>query len=94
MMVEETRCRYKLAPGAQVREESFGLLFYVKAGPRLYFLSSGELLSSEFFAGDLTLEAWLRGRCGESGYPPSVERWLDLEGNLMHLRDKGVIIEC
>ncbi|MDY7036296.1 MAG: mycofactocin biosynthesis chaperone MftB, partial [Thermodesulfobacteriota bacterium] len=43
--------KYILAPGTQVREEDFGLLFYTMTGPRLYFLSSGTLLADSFFQG-------------------------------------------
>ena len=45
---EEER-RYKLAPGTQVREEDFGLLFYTMRGPRLFFLKCGRLLEPGFF---------------------------------------------
>ena len=41
--------KYKLAPGTQVREEDFGLLFYTMSGPRLYFLNSGDLIQADFF---------------------------------------------
>jgi len=51
--------KYKLAWGAQVREEDFGLLFYTMHGPRLYFLASGDLLQEDFFQGHISLEAWI-----------------------------------
>lgn len=82
-----TESRYILAPGIQVREEDFGLLFYTMAGPRLYFLSSGNLLDSHFFQGKLTLEQWAK--------QDSVAKFqaLELEKALYHLREKGVILE-
>ena len=52
--------RYTLAPYTQAREEDFGLLFYTMKGPRLYFLSTGQLLDSSFFRGEFTLEEWLK----------------------------------
>ena len=51
--------KYVLASGNQVREEDFGLLFYTMRGPRLYFLSSGQLLGPSFFEGKLSLERWV-----------------------------------
>ena len=84
--------KYKLAPGAQVREEDFGLLFYNMHGPRLYFLSSGDLLPEEFFHGHDSLEAWL-----EKHHPMSEDitrHFLNLKNPLKKLVAEGVIIEC
>jgi putative mycofactocin binding protein MftB len=84
--------RYKLAPGAQVREEKFGLLFYHRAGPRLYFLNCGALLGERFFAGEITLEKWMcRYSAGGTASPSQILR---LEKNLNELKKKGVILEC
>ena len=84
--------RYKLAPGSQVREENFGLLFYTMAGPRLYFLSCGGLLDRGFFNGELTLVKWIRQN---RGWDPVHKAWmLSLINNLNQLKEKGVIIEC
>ena len=84
--------RYKLAPGAQVREEEFGLLFYHRAGPRLYFLNCGPLLDEHFFAGEFTLEKWMdRNTAGVSITPSKI---LSLKKNLDKLKKKGVILEC
>lgn len=82
---------YRLAAGTQVREEDFGLLFYTMHGPRLYFLSCGQLLSPSFFEGELTLDHWVRLRGDE---PVSVERMEGIRKVLQQLRDKGVVIEC
>ena len=84
--------KYKLAQGAQVREEDFGLLFYNMHGPRLYFLASGDLLQEEFFQGLISLETWI-----DKSHPPSIEitmRIPGLKNSLNKLVDKGVIIEC
>lgn len=43
---------YSLKEGVQVREEKFGLLFYNYAGPRLYFVPTQDLITSEFFQGN------------------------------------------
>jgi putative mycofactocin binding protein MftB len=84
--------KYKLAPGAQVREEDFGLLFYSMHGPRLYFLSSGSLLSDKFFQGRIPLDAWI-----DKIHPNSENlamRTTALKKSLKKLVEKGVIIEC
>ena len=84
--------KYKLAPGAQVREEDFGLLFYSMHGPRLYFLASGDLLQEEFFQGQTSLESWV-----DNNHPLSKDidrRIRPLKKSLKTLADKGVIIEC
>lgn len=83
---------YKLAPGSQVREEDFGLLFYTMAGPRLYFLSCGGLLDRDFFKGDLTLETWIRQNSNGNTVSKTVIQ--SLKNNLNQLHEKGVIIEC
>jgi putative mycofactocin binding protein MftB len=84
--------KYKLAHGAQVREEDFGLLFYSMHGPRLYFLASGDLLQENFFQGHVSLESWV-----DKSHPMSKDiavRILPLKRSLKTLADKGVIIEC
>ena len=84
--------KYKIAPGAQVREEDFGLLFYSMHGPRLYFLASGNLLQEKFFQGRITLQTWM-----EKIHPRSqgsARRIAGLKKSLRKLADNGVIIEC
>ena len=85
------KTKYKLARGSQVREEDFGLLFYRMNGPRLYFISSGHLISPDFFKGDDTLEEWLekytKNDIGGTGIS-------ELTNILAQLTEKGVIIEC
>ena len=84
--------KYKLAPGAQVREEDFGLLFYHMHGPRLYFLASGKLLQEKFFQGRIPLQAWL-----DKSHPMSEDSAMRIGGlkkSLKKLADKGVVIEC
>jgi len=84
--------RYKLAPGTQVREEDFGLLFYQMQGPRLYFLSSGKHLREDFFSGDKTLEALSHS---QDGSPESIKNiTAKIEKALSELAGKGVIVEC
>lgn len=82
--------KYKLAAGSQVREEDFGLLFYRMNGPRLYFISSGELLSPEFFKGEMTLEEWLNERHEDGLYESGLSGLKNILGQLC---EKGVIIE-
>jgi putative mycofactocin binding protein MftB len=83
--------KYKLAPGTQVREEDFGLLFYQMQGPRLYFLSSGKHLREDFFFGDKTLPALLHG---SDASPESIKDIAaKIEKALSELAGKGVIVE-
>ncbi len=84
--------KYKLAQGAQVREEDFGLLFYNMHGPRLYFLASGNLLQEKFFQGRIPLQARI-----DKIHPLSEDlamRIVGLKKSLKKLAEKGVIIEC
>ena len=83
--------RYKLAPGTQVREEDFGLLFYTMAGPRLYFLSSGDFIRCDFFQGRLTLDQWIEQHTGQDAV--NTTSVSDLKKNLSRLSEKGVILE-
>ncbi|OGP53147.1 MAG: hypothetical protein A2Y65_06580 [Deltaproteobacteria bacterium RBG_13_52_11] len=91
-MQSKPETRYKLAPGSQVREEDFGLLFYTMAGPRLYFLSCGGLLDRYFFNGEITLEKWMRHNRGRDAVSKAL--MLSLINSLNQLKEKGVIIEC
>jgi len=84
--------RYILSSGTQVRDEDFGLLFYTMHGPRLYFLSSGSLLHSSFFQGELTLDQWIRLEREEGSVPQDLMG--GIRKTLDQLRDKGVIVEC
>ena len=84
--------KYKLARGAQVRKEDFGLLFYKMHGPRLYFLASGDLLQEDFFQGHISLEAWIDRN--QSMYENMTSRMPGLKKSLRKLTYKGVIIEC
>ncbi|MBT8341416.1 MAG: mycofactocin biosynthesis chaperone MftB [Desulfatitalea sp.] len=82
--------KYKLAPGTQVREENFGLLFYTYTGPRLFFMPCGNLLGTDFFLGRWSIGQWL-DRHPES---KNDNRLPGLPQSLAKLKDKGVILEC
>jgi len=82
---------YILAPGTQVREEDFGLLFYSMRGPRLHFASLGNMLDSRFFIGKQTVEQWLSEKDPRNSI--TAEQRTGLTRVLSQLRDKGVIIE-
>jgi len=84
--------RYRLAPGTQVREEDFGLLFYTMKGPQLYFLPSGQLLKSSFFQGDITLEQYLLQKEEKGSMTDASIR--GIRKTLDQLSEKGVIFEC
>lgn len=79
--------KFRLAPGTQVREEDFGLLFYTMNGPRLFFLNSRGLLDEGFFSGLTTLADGLQGGSF------SEKEHLGLFQSLDRLREKGVILE-
>jgi putative mycofactocin binding protein MftB len=83
--------RYKLAQGTQVREEDFGLLFYTMAGPRLYFLSSGDLITADFFEERLPLEEWVERHVGQNITKKT--SIFELNESLRRLSEKGVIHE-
>jgi putative mycofactocin binding protein MftB len=83
--------RYKLAPGTQVREEDFGLLFYQMRGPRLFFLSSGKHLREDFFSGEKPLENILQSQDGP--LESIINITVKIEKALSELVGKGVIVE-
>ena len=82
---------YTLAPGSQVREEDFGLLFYTMAGPRLYFISSGRLLEPAFFQGQLTLAQQVQKSVPQGIASPT--HLAALQTIVNRLKNKGVILE-
>jgi hypothetical protein len=88
----ETNKKYILASGTQVRKEDFGLLFYTKTGPRLYFLSCGQSLAPDFFEGRLGLDQWIENRQGRN--PVTKTRLMGIRKGLQRLNGKGVIREC
>ena len=75
-----------------MRDEDFGLLFYTMAGPRLFFMSSGDFITCAFFQGQLTLEQWIGRHAGQDAMKTTPVS--DLRKSLSHLKEKGVIIEC
>jgi putative mycofactocin binding protein MftB len=88
-MADNQNTRFELAPGTQVREEDFGLLFYRKEGPRLYFLSCGDYLQTNFFGSQVGLADWFNERAGKRA---STKVFTELSESLKKLADKGVII--
>jgi len=91
-MEDKAITRYKLAEGTQVREEDFGLLFYTRSGPRLFFISCGEVLDENFFRGNATLNQWITLK--QNTCIISTARFEQLQGLLEQLTKKGVIHEC
>ena len=83
--------RYKLTPGSQVREEDFGLLFYTMSGPKLYFLSSGELIGDDFFDGEMSIDGYIHKRLNRESV--SEGKLVELKKGLNNLIEKGVICE-
>lgn len=84
----ESGVAYELTPGTRVRAESTGLLFYQRRGPRLFYLSCGQLLDPEFFSSGVALHAWLHGKELPSATVESLERALSA------LQNKGVVRAC
>jgi putative mycofactocin binding protein MftB len=81
---------YKLASGVQVRDEKFGLLFYNYRGPRLYFLSTKDLITSDFFNGHKSASELIESICSQNMWPKVRVR--DRIGQvLIMLEKKGLI---
>ena len=83
---------FRLTAGVQVREESFGLLFYNYRGPRLYFVPSGDLIGADFFDGRQSvgdLIASITSRKGLAGIDISKRITMILD----KLAEKGLIYE-
>jgi putative mycofactocin binding protein MftB len=59
---------YKLAAGVQVREETFGLLFYNYQGLRLYFVPSEDLIPDNFFNGRQSVSELVESICSHNGW--------------------------
>ena len=91
-MDQKDEVKYRLAPGTQVREEDFGLLFYTMKGPRLFFLPSENLLGDRYFLGEKTLKGWLEDHTGIG--PLAQHRLAGLKKALDRLSKKGVIVAC
>lgn len=84
--------QYKLTEGVQVREETFGLLFYNLRGPRLYFVPSKDLIAADFFNGRQNVNGLVAAVCVRKG-------WIRKEAEkritmiLSKLEEKGLIYE-
>ncbi|MFH0822110.1 MAG: mycofactocin biosynthesis chaperone MftB [Pseudomonadota bacterium] len=71
---------YELTSHARVRSEPFGLLFYDRRGPRLFFLASRDWVSPEFFDSRITLNEWSAQRAVPAMAVEALERaMIDLE---------------
>lgn len=94
---EQSDRMHHLAPSVQVRPEDTGLLFYCSKGPRLYFLNSGNLLSTDYFGSGITLNKWFEKNLSENNLQINSRlmggELLDKLGNaLENLVKKGVLI--
>lgn len=92
VMESRRESRFVLAPGTQVREEDFGLLFYTISGPRLFFLSCGNLLKEQFFSSGFSLEQWFKAQA-KSEYVCKIDV-SGLRKALDQLKERGVIVGC
>ena len=82
--------RYRPAEGVQVREETFGLLFYDYRGPRLYFVPSKDLIDVGFFTGRQSVSGLIASICARKECTKELveERITQV---LAKLEDKGLI---
>ena len=81
---------YKPVDGVQVREETFGLLFYNYRGPRLYFVPSKDFIDVDFFNGRQNVSELIASLCHRKGWTRAgvEERIMQI---LAKLEDKGLI---
>ena len=81
---------YRPADGVQVREETFGLLFYDYRGPRLYFVPSKDLIDAVFFTGRQSVSELIASICARKECTKALveER---IRQVLAKLEDKGLI---
>ena len=81
---------YRLSAGVQVREESFGLLFYNYRGPRLYFVPTKDLIDVDFFNGRQGVGGLIASICARNGWSSAAvaKRITQI---LAKLEDKGLI---
>ncbi len=86
----KSKMRFKLADGVQVRDETFGLLFYNYRGPRLYFVPSKDLIDAAFFNGRQSVSGLIASTCDRKGWTKAQvkERIAQV---LTKLEDKGLI---
>jgi putative mycofactocin binding protein MftB len=82
--------RYRPTDGVQVREETFGLLFYNYRGPRLYFVPSKDLIDADFFSGRQTVSGLIKYICTRKGLAQA-EVGERIAKILAKLEDKGLI---
>jgi putative mycofactocin binding protein MftB len=81
---------FRPADGVQVREETFGLLFYNYRGPRLYFVPSKDLIEVDFFNGRQSVSGLIASICARKGWTRAkVEE--KITQVLAKLEDKGLI---
>ena len=84
--------KYRLSVGVQVRNETFGLLFYNYRGPRLYFVPSKDIIDAEFFNGRQSVSGLIDSISTRRGWP-----WTETEKRirliLSKLAEKGLIYE-
>jgi putative mycofactocin binding protein MftB len=60
--------QYLTSAGVQVRDETFGLLFYNYRGPRLYFVPSKDLIDAEFFGDRRSVNGLIESICARMGW--------------------------
>ncbi|MCF8129181.1 MAG: mycofactocin biosynthesis chaperone MftB [Deltaproteobacteria bacterium] len=86
----DSKRRYRLKSGVQVRKEAFGLLFYDYRGPRLYFVPTKNLIEADFFNGKQTAEGLINKIVIRQHQPRKASRqWV--MGVLAQLEQKGLV---
>lgn len=88
--VLQSHMSFRPADGVQVREETFGLLFYDYRGPRLYFVPSKDLIDVGFFTGRQSVSGLIASICARKEITKALveERITQV---LAKLEDKGLI---
>ena len=81
----------RLAKSVQVREESWGLLFYSQPRHKICFVRSGDWLFPRYFDGTWTFDCLVGEIAGRTGTPAEViER--SVQKLARHLMDNGMIV--
>jgi len=84
--------RYLLCEGVQVRSESFGLLFYHYAGPKIYFVRSNDLVDESFFSGKQTLSDLIDALRQTRGWSEKLAK-RQLSTLMRLLKSRGLVYE-
>jgi putative mycofactocin binding protein MftB len=86
----QSQMSFRPTDGVQVRQESFGLLFYNYRGPRLFFVPTKDLIDADFFTGRQTVSDLIKSICRRKGLAQA-KVGTTIAGILAKLEEKGLI---